>query len=112
MYAIYDQTLKLKNLVDHYDRMNREKTIEKIKEFLNARETQLALLTGKCNDEDKIWSEKITALNQEINVALENIKQDIVTDMHHLNKTKKVIKKYRNPYQGPTKDGMFLDKKE
>ncbi|WP_157800197.1 flagellar protein FliT [Sporolactobacillus pectinivorans] len=86
--------------------------IEEIKKLLNARQAQLALLSGKRSDEDKAWGEKITALNQKIDVALENIKQDIVKDMHHLNKTKKVIKKYRNPYQGPTKDGMFLDKKE
>lgn len=112
MEQIYNQTVEIKELVTGYDSSRRDEVIGQLRKLLDERGRLTGQLAGRCSDEDRVLGEKIVAMNQEINRSLQSIKMDIVGDMRQFKHRKRSVKRYRNPYTGPTKDGMFLDKRE
>ncbi|TGA97399.1 hypothetical protein E4665_12295 [Sporolactobacillus shoreae] len=112
MEQVYQLTENLKQLLDHYHLQDRVVTIRELKELLDKRGELIDRLELPCSEEDQVLVRKIDAMNQKINPVLESIRTEIIKDMQQLKKTKKTISRYRNPYQGPSQDGMFLDKRE
>lgn len=112
LQEIYDQTVELDELIKGYEREDRDAFIEKLQQLLDARETLLKKLPDHCSDSDRQIGRKIELMNQRINQTLQSIKQEITFDMSQFRHRKKTVNRYRNPYSGPTRDGMFLDKRE
>lgn len=109
---VYDQTVKLDHLIAEYDHTNRDLFIEKLQEMLDEREALLKELTDHFSDSDRELGHQIEGINQRIDQGLQAIKQEIANDMNAFRHRKRTVNRYRNPYSGPTKDGMFLDKRE
>ncbi|MFT8310768.1 MAG: hypothetical protein ABF629_06355 [Sporolactobacillus sp.] len=112
LQEIYEQTVELDELIKDYEREDRDAFIEKLQQLLGSRETLLKELPDHCSDSDRQIGQKIDEMNQRINQSLQSIKQEITNDMSQFRHRKKTVNRYRNPYSGPTKDGMFLDKRE
>ncbi|RYM05914.1 hypothetical protein EWH99_04625 [Sporolactobacillus sp. THM7-7] len=112
LQKIYDQTVALERLIDQYDREKRDGWIGKLQELLDARGRLVEQLSGPRSNKERAVVEKIVAVNQKIGEGLQSIKMDILKDMHQFRMRKHTVSRYRNPYTGPTKDGMFLDKRE
>jgi flagellar protein FliT len=112
LQEIYDQTVKLDALIKSYECKDRDAFIEKLQRLLDSRETLLKELPDHCSDSDRQIGRKIEEMNQRINQSLQFIKQEITNDMSQFRHRKKTVNRYRNPYSGPTRDGMFLDKRE
>lgn len=109
---LYDQTLTIKCLLDQADQTDREEWIGKLQTLLDERGKVLERLSKVSGAEEKATGEQIVAMNRQINAALQLLKQEIVNDMNQFRHRKRSVGRYRNPYQGPSKDGMFLDKRE
>jgi flagellar protein FliT len=112
LQEIYDQTVALDELIKGYGREDRDAFIEKLQRLLDARETLMKELPSHCSDSERQIGREIEEMNQRINQSLHSIKQEITNDMSQFRHRKKTVNRYRNPYSGPTKDGMFLDKRE
>lgn len=112
LQEIYDRTVELDELIKGYECEERDAFIEKLQRLLDSRETLLKGLPDHCKDSDRQIGRKIELMNQRINQSLQLIKQEITNDMSQFRHRKKTVNRYRNPYSGPTKDGMFLDKRE
>ncbi|MCL1632278.1 hypothetical protein M3N64_10045 [Sporolactobacillus sp. CPB3-1] len=113
LQKIYDLTVELEQLVtDEKQSMSRDELIAKLRQLLDARGRLTAELSGTCSEAERPMGERIAEMNRTINKQLHLIKQEITNDMNHFRHRKRSINRYRNPYTGPTKDGMFLDKRE
>ncbi|RYL95798.1 hypothetical protein EWI07_01065 [Sporolactobacillus sp. THM7-4] len=112
MRKIYNQTLEIKNLINDYDTEQREVWIENLQRLLDTRERTLKQLSGSCTDEERPIAKEIMAMNRWIDDSLQSIKNDIIQDMKRFKHRKRTVSRYRRPYDGPTKDGMFLDKRK
>ncbi|MDD9148074.1 MULTISPECIES: hypothetical protein [unclassified Sporolactobacillus] len=111
-HELYEQTLAIKKLLDRADQTDREALIEKLQQLLDDRGKILLRLPRMSSNEDKRLTEKVADMNHEINAAMQEIKQSIINDMNQFRHRKHSVSRYRNPFQGSTKDGMFFDKKE
>ncbi|MCI1858761.1 MAG: flagellar protein FliT [Sporolactobacillus sp.] len=111
MRQIYNRTLEIRKLVENYDSKRREGWLADLRKLLNERGRLVTQLSGPCSDEDRTLGRQVTAMNREINESLQKIKQDIIGDMKAFKHRKRSVNRYRHPYTGPTRDGMFLDKK-
>ncbi|MGM7683376.1 flagellar protein FliT [Cytobacillus sp. Hm23] len=91
---------------------DREEQIDRIQHFLNDR-TQLIekLEPPYSNDEKRIGTEIVT-LNKKIDEKLIAMKDEIKLDIASLKKKKQSQKKYINPYNAGTVDGVFYDKRK
>ncbi|GGL54419.1 hypothetical protein [Sporolactobacillus putidus] len=109
---LYDQTLAIKKLLDQADQTDRERLIKKLQRMFDKRGEILKHLPGVTSDEDKELIREVADMNHGINTAMQGVKQSIVNDMNQFRHHKHSVSRYQNPFQGPTKDGMFLDKRE
>ncbi|MFD2615846.1 flagellar protein FliT [Terrilactibacillus laevilacticus] len=110
--VIYDKTLALQKSISEYQKEARDETIEQIQSLLAERGEWMKKLPVSYSAEQKALGKKIVELNQVINPGLRSIRDDIRNDLIMLKRKRKTSHRYRNPYQGPPVDGMFLDKKE
>lgn len=109
---IYEQTRKIEQLVDSYDRERRDEWITQLKKSLQTRGRLIRRLDGANPPEDRTVGDQIVAMNRRIDAALQSVRQEIARDMSGFRQRKQTVSRYRNPYTGPTKDGMYLDKKK
>jgi flagellar protein FliT len=112
MNRIYELTVALDQLVQMRNSMPRETFLEKLLRLLDARGKLIDGMSGKVSEEERPICRKVVLLNQRINPVLQDVKREIAADMNQFRVRKSTVSRYRNPYNGPTKDGMFLDKRE
>ncbi|MDV2886264.1 flagellar protein [Alkalihalophilus pseudofirmus] len=60
---------------------------------------------------EKKLGDELIKLNTKLNARLEVIKAEIQANLSELKVKKQTHRKYENPYDGPTTDGVFFDKR-
>ncbi|NYV66217.1 flagellar protein FliT [Bacillus sp. Gen3] len=98
----------LLNNVNH----DRKTRIQKVEDFLEKREQLLGLIKPPFSDEDQLLGERLVVLGKKFDVLLMNLKLEIQRDMNGLNKQKKSMNQYTNPYANLQSDGFFYDKRK
>jgi len=84
--------------------------IEKINSLLEERESLIKNLPKVYNTTDKKIGAEIVSLNKEISLLLDQLFNDIKTDLKNVRNKKSVLNKYAN--QLISGDGMFVDKRK
>ena len=119
MSGVKELYLLSKELYDHLlvpfpiDDAARDEYVDKITAVLDKRENVLTKLgTGaEFSEVEKKLGQEIVKLNNEINPKLEKLKSDIRGNIAELKAKRENGQKYENPYDGPTIDGVFFDKR-
>jgi len=110
---LYECSLNLLKLLQEVpSKDHREEYIEKINLLLDQREQYIKLLPDEYNKEEKELGKRIIPINAQIQVRLDQFYQEIEQDIKLFNKSKVVSKKYQNPYESTTGDGMYFDKRK
>lgn len=90
----------------------REEYIEGIDSFLEKRQKLLDQLTRPEGAEESRLAAELIEMNKTVNIKLSAVQSRIRSDINQLKKRKNTGKKYENPYNGPTADGVFFDSKK
>lgn len=108
---LYEMTIAIKKLInsDGYELRNK---INKLRDLLNKRGELMKSLPKASHPSDRILCQKVIDLNRDIDTELKRAESVIIKNMNAFRQRKKSVGRYRNPYQGPTRDGMFLDKRK
>ncbi|KLI02821.1 flagellar protein FliT [Sporolactobacillus inulinus] len=112
LQRIYDLSFELEQLVSGYTREARDPFLAELQQVLDQREGLLNQLPASPSEAERELGKRVQAINRRIDGPLKRIKQEIARDMNQFRQRKQTVNRYRNPYTGPTKDGMFLDKRE
>lgn len=89
----------------------REEYIEVIENYLGERQPLMDKLSKPEGNEKELTNDMVN-MNKEINVKMVAIQGEIRMDLNRLKMRKQTGKKYENPYDGPTSDGIFFDSKK
>ncbi|MCL7746698.1 flagellar protein [Halalkalibacter alkaliphilus] len=66
---------------------------------------------SKLSEAEKKLGQEILKLNKRLTERLEQIRAEIRANISDIKKKKETGLKYENPYDGPTSDGVFFDKR-
>lgn len=118
MSTLKELYLITKELYDHLQNDlpesmdERDAYIEEIHKFIHKREQLLAnLQTVKLDENGKKLAEVIMKLDTSIKQILQKEKGLIQRDLANIKIKKKTKAKYENPYDGPTVEGIYFDKR-
>lgn len=90
----------------------RDEFIDKIEVLLGDRQKIIdELIKRKVKSEDPQLNQKIISLNQMIDQRLKALQLQIRRDINIFRDKKVKNRKYDNPYEGPTLEGAFIDKR-
>lgn len=90
----------------------RDEFIDKIETFLSERQKLVNQLEGAIlSEEEKEMGKKIVSLNQAIDERLKVLQMQIRRDINVFRDKKVKNRKYESPYDGPTLEGVFIDKR-
>ncbi|WP_416147227.1 flagellar protein [Salipaludibacillus sp. HK11] len=90
----------------------REEYIETIEAYLSKRQTLMSDLTRPAGEQETTLANELIEMNQVVNQRMKAVQGLIRVDINQLKKRKTTGKKYENPYDGPTADGVFFDSKK
>ncbi|MCM3760677.1 flagellar protein [Alkalihalobacillus oceani] len=94
------------------DHDERDAFLVKLDERLQKRESLLKKLDGDSfSPAERKLGDEIIKLNGRLNERLEQIQMEIRKNLADLKEKKKTGRKYENPYDGPTSEGIFFDKR-
>lgn len=110
LQAFYETTVQLIDLLKK-DTLDRDIRIEKLQNLLDRREELLKLIHPPFSQPEEELGRQLVELNQEVDILLQNQKQDIQQDIKQLNIQKNLNHKYTNPYESLSIDGVFYDKR-
>lgn len=91
---------------------DRDNVIQKVEQFLVKRESLLEDIKPPFSAEDQLLGERLILLGNQLNLLFMNVKQEIQKDLNGLNKKKKSMNQYANPYANIQSDGFFYDKRK
>ncbi|RTR36359.1 hypothetical protein EKG37_02035 [Robertmurraya yapensis] len=110
---LYSITLQLKAKVETSDKQERDKQIEEIVSYLEARGKILQeLLTETLSAIDKNRLKEVLRISEDIISNLTNIKKEIQQDILLAKKGKSAFRGYNQMYTVPSFDGHYFDKKK
>ncbi|WP_209121459.1 flagellar protein [Alkalihalobacillus sp. BA299] len=90
----------------------RDNFIEVVEKLLAERQALISKLGQvSMTEKDRDKGREIVALNQVIEKKLATFQMQIQTDINNFKMRKKQNRKYDNPYDGPTLEGAFFDKR-
>ncbi|MGJ9384776.1 flagellar protein [Salipaludibacillus sp. CF4.18] len=89
----------------------REEYIEVIENYLGERQPLMDKVSQPSGAEEE-FANDVVKMNKEINLKMVAIQAEIRMDLNRLKMRKQTGKKYENPYDGPTSDGIFFDSKK
>ncbi|WP_240374395.1 flagellar protein [Bacillus piscicola] len=91
----------------------RESYLEQLDLLLEERALLLDQLTGKqtFSEGEKRLGQEMMKMNEGINRRMTETKGTMRLDIQHLQRKKESGQRYEKPYDGPTIDGVFFDKK-
>ncbi|WP_226037147.1 hypothetical protein [Aquibacillus saliphilus] len=114
MDSFYQVTMELHKLVtENSASEKRTETITTINNLLDKRQQLLNEIKPPYTDKEKEIGQQLLLRNKEIEQKLDEIFNQVKTDMGTLKKKKSSNTKYTNPYQNLSNfDGMFLDHKK
>lgn len=112
--ALYDTTAQLDTLVSQpVTAENREEVIQSLTALLEVRSGQLEELKPPFSTEENLLGKELLPMNERISKQVQNIFDQLKTDIRTIKKQKQSGKKYINPYSSMhTLDGRFLDKRK
>ncbi|MCI1592520.1 flagellar protein FliT [Heyndrickxia oleronia] len=108
-YTITKEIVETLQNTVNYDRDIR---IQKVEDFLEKRQQILESIKPPFSDEDQLLGEHLVLLGKKFDGLLMNLKLEIKRDMNGLNKKKKSMNQYTNPYANLQSDGFFYDKRK
>jgi flagellar protein FliT len=101
---------------------NRKDYLDTLKKLLDQRQTaidsyewaKIKISTEQItfNEEEKSLAKNIVEVDNQITILLEQRTVELQQERRKTYQKGKSITKYRRPYQGPTRDGIFFDKKK
>ena len=106
----YDCTVKLIQVLQ--SELDRDMRILQVEELLEKRNGLIKGMIGPYSDEEKELGTKLLELEQQVSKLMIQEKILIQQDIKDLAHKKESNKKYVNPYQNLSTDGMFYDKKK
>lgn len=110
--SLYNVTVSLYDIIKKTQpKASREDQINQITKLLNEREQLIYQLKPPYSVEEGELGKKIVQLNAVINQQLKELMQHIQLDIKQFKNTKAKTKKYTNPYESVSFDGMFFDKR-
>jgi flagellar protein FliT len=90
----------------------RDKDILRVEKLLNDREAIIASIDSPATTAEEIKAAKnLIQINTEIEANLERIKEQVKSDIDNMLLKKKINRKYDNPYNLITNEGVFIDKR-
>jgi flagellar protein FliT len=112
--ALYDTTAQLDTLVSQpVTAENREEVVQSLTALLEVRSGQLEELKPPFSTEENLLGKELLPMNERISKQVQNIFDQLKTDIRTIKKQKQSGKKYINPYGSMhTLDGRFLDKRK
>lgn len=90
----------------------RDQYIQRVNELLDQREQLMSSLQRPAAPAEVKVAQEIFRLNEGIQMKLKTNQQRIQTDINKLTKKRNTGRRYENPYDGPTPDGVFFDSKK
>ena len=108
----YELTIQIIELMENSGEQDRDSKIEKIEGMLQKREALMVEIKPPFSSEENELGKKIIELNKKLEGLMETEKVLIQKDIKDLNIKKQSNKKYTNPYQSLSTDGMFYDRKK
>ncbi|PYZ92814.1 flagellar protein [Salipaludibacillus keqinensis] len=117
MSVLHDLHQLTKQLHDHLAEPlpkdeGREAYIETIDSYLGKRQALLNQLKRPEGEEETKLANELIEMNERVNERMQAVQGEIRMDINQLKKRKSTGKKYENPYDGPTADGVFFDSKK
>ncbi|WP_243388284.1 flagellar protein FliT [Bacillus kexueae] len=105
-------TEQLLQLTAETNEKNRDEQIEKLQSLLAQREEALKDIVPPFSSEEMEKGRQLFPLDEQLKKQLEAMKFEIKNKILQVKKTKQSARKYVNPYQQQTIDGMFYDKRK
>ena len=109
---IYDDTVKLLDILENKQGIDRDEKIKMINDFLEKRDIEINGLTGPYTDEEMKLGVKLLNLSQRLEAFLFHEKTYIQKDIKDLHVKKKSTQKYSDPYKDMQTGGYFYDKRK
>ncbi|PAE15430.1 flagellar protein FliT [Virgibacillus sp. 7505] len=112
--ALFDTTAQLDTLVSQpVTAENREEIVQSLTALLEVRSGQMEELKPPFSTEENLLGKELLPMNERISKQVQNIFDQLKTDIRTIKKQKQSGKKYINPYGSMhTLDGRFLDKRK
>ncbi|UOE93799.1 flagellar protein [Alkalihalobacillus sp. LMS39] len=120
MSTVKELYLTSKQLFDHLtsempeDEEKRDQFIQTVNEMIEKRDVVIANYSKSPDEltvEEKKLASEIVKVNAKIQELMQEKKEIIGLDISKLKQKQQQGKKYDNPYDGPTVDGVFFDKR-
>lgn len=108
----YSLTKELMDYLGESKEIERDDLIKKVEQFLDQRELLVQSIKPPFTKEDQLLGDRLILLSKQLDVQLINIKKDIQKDINGMNKKKKSMNQYTNPYANLQSDGFFYDKRK
>lgn len=108
----YTMTKEMIETLQNNGNHDRDTRIQKVEDFLEKREQLFESIKPPFSDDDQLLGERLVLLGKKFDVLLMNLKLEIQRDMNGLNKQKKSMNQYTNPYANLQSDGFFYDKRK
>ncbi|TWI59963.1 flagellar protein [Halalkalibacter nanhaiisediminis] len=118
MSAVKELYLQTKELLDFInepfpkDDDARDQYIAQLDERLVKREPFIKQVDeDSLSDAEKQLGQELIKLNQQLTKRMEQVRTEIQGNLNQLKAKKATSRKYENPYDGPSTDGVFFDKR-
>ncbi|CAH0344845.1 flagellar protein FliT [Bacillus sp. CECT 9360] len=112
LQAYYESTSILINLAESIQQADdRDEGVGVIETMLDERQVLLKDFNQPYTEAEVELGRKLIAMEKSLNEKLLLVKQKIGLDLKEIKQKKENHKKYANPYQPLSTDGMFYDKK-
>ncbi|QFT90638.1 Flagellar protein FliT [Bacillus sp. THAF10] len=89
----------------------RESFIEEIDKVLELRDQLISTLSPPFSEEEMMIGKKIALASQSIPSKLEAYQKQLKKEWGQVQQSRKSVRAYGKPYNAPTADGMYYDKR-
>ncbi|GAE26538.1 flagellar protein [Halalkalibacter wakoensis JCM 9140] len=94
------------------DHDERDRFIAKVDEMLAERDELIANVNSKqLTEVEKRLGQELLKLNANLQQRLAQIQAEIRANLTDIKQKRETSRKYENPFDGPTSDGVFFDKR-
>lgn len=112
---LYRKSIELLEHLINYEQQkhDRDAYIEDLNEYIDQRERIIENLqqADGIPEKDK-WAARVVETEKEIKQRLDTVLSDLRKDREIIKKKKQKNRSYAQPFQGVSKDGMFLDQRK
>ncbi|MDQ0881538.1 flagellar protein FliT [Peribacillus sp. V2I11] len=109
--AFRDLTAELLAVLEECKITERDDKIGRVTQLIDQRDGLLSQIKPPFTVEEQQLGRATVLLNKQVDHLLKLQKQEIQRDIQEINKKKRSSNKHTNPYESPSVDGMFYDKR-